>query len=130
VTMKKLTIITLFFILCGCGKEPVDNEKFISDSEIAFNILITAFSENRNLTSHEQSELITYDVYYGEETDYLLSTDQSLVSVLIRTMESSLSLSLNQHNQTKIGESIDFGDSFTKDAEEVRKEIDNLKTIN
>ena len=84
----KLSIMILPILIllsaCSSSKDPVDVEKFISDSEYAYTLLTTAFEEGRQLSTDEEKEIVTYEIYYGtEDTDYDLDATQSILSSLI-----------------------------------------------
>ncbi|MDP4549825.1 hypothetical protein Q9251_02910 [Alkalihalobacillus macyae] len=117
----------LLILLSACSsQDPLDSEKFISDSEYAYELLTNAYDQGRQLSLEEQDKLLRYDIYYSsDETDYDLTTNQRILSSAILIM--NLDLKGLSRTTSTIGESLDHDESFNTYAEEAKAAIETLK---
>ncbi len=93
---KRLIICLSILFLVACTEPPDQAEmaQFNKDVETVINILDTAFAENRELNYEEERELVTFDAYYGSDSDFykgLKDSDAKLAAQGLLLMESTLS---------------------------------------
>jgi hypothetical protein len=93
---KRLALCLSLLLITGCTEAPTQEEmdQFNKDVETVLNILNTAYVENRELNYEEERELVTFDAYYGSESDFykgVKDTDAKLAAQGVLLMETTLS---------------------------------------
>jgi hypothetical protein len=117
---KWLGICLSLFLITGCTEAPTQEEldQFKTDVNTVLNILNTAYSEDRELNYEEERELVTFDAYYGSDSDFykgLEDTEAKLAAQGLLLMETTLS-----KDYTSVG-----GESKEEEFNYYKKDVEN-----